>query len=116
MTDIFDRLQQEIDDRERQEGMSTLDLLDMPAELSRIVVALARKGQMPVEDLAADVEMPVDELEPLMDALVDKGMVRGYDIGDRRLYRTYFGRRRGREAQSDIWSALQERTDDPTAD
>jgi predicted ArsR family transcriptional regulator len=112
MSNMFDRLQQEIEDRERQEGMSTLDLLELPEELSRIVVALARRGQMPLDELAGEVDVSADALAPLLDALVDKGLVRDFVLGDQRFYRTYFGRRRGRKAHGDIWAALEQRTED----
>lgn len=112
MTSLFDRLQQEIDDRERQDGMSMLDLLDLSPELRNLVLLLARKGQMPADGLAAESGLPFEEVERLMESLAEQGLVRGFDLGERRFYRTYFGRRRHRGVGNDIWSRLDERTDD----
>jgi hypothetical protein len=113
LTSLFARLQQEIDDRARQDGMSMFDLLELPPELSRLVLILARKGQMPADDLAAAAEVPPDELARLMDALVDRGLVRGFDLAGQRFYRTYFGRRRQRGVGQDFWTALDDRTSSP---
>ena len=62
MGSLFDRLQDEIDSRESQEGISPADLLDMPAGLAAVVKQIVRRNGMKLSEVAE-----------LMNALIARG-------------------------------------------
>jgi hypothetical protein len=109
MPDLFDRLRQEVADRERQEGLSASDLLELPAELRRVVLLIARHHELSLSALASELGMPAADLQPLMADLSAKGLIRAADVAGEPLYRTFFGRRRTKELPASIWEALADR-------
>jgi len=111
MAGLFDRLQTEIDRRERVEGISPMDLLELPADLRKVVQTLARRGGMTVASLATELALAPSELAPLTEALVDKGLIEPSAVEGQPGYRVRFTRRRAREIPFNIWDALADRTD-----
>ncbi len=110
MPGLFDRLQTEIDQRERSAGYSPADLLTLSPELRKLIQTLTRKGASTTDALAAEIDMPAAELGPLLDALIEKGFVAAVDVAGTTWYKAVLARRRGREVPFNIWEALQEKT------
>ncbi len=73
---LFDRLQDEIEHREEQVGISPADLLDMSPELQRLVRTMSRHGAMTLDEVSSQVALPADEARSLLDGLVEKGHAR----------------------------------------
>lgn len=107
---LFQRLQEEIELRERTEGISPLDLLDLPPALQHVLTQITRAGQISLTDLATDLALPEEEVLVLTARLVEKGYLREYMRAGERYCRTHFGRKRERELPLDLWEALSERT------
>jgi len=121
MSGLFDRLKEDLEQREKMAGMTPADLLLLPDDERRLVQALARGGDLSLEQLATAVETdsadPAD-LAGLRDALARlrrKGFARELVVDGREVYRTYFARKRSRGAMDNIWSQLQAKTEDPSA-
>jgi hypothetical protein len=112
MPSLYDRLQAEIDRREPRPGLSPADLLELPADLRRLVQELARQGEAGPGELAAPLGLAPDEAARLLDDLVAKGFATEQGPAGTRRYRVDFGRRVERELPLDIWSALAERLDE----
>lgn len=110
MPGLFDRLQTEIDQRERSAGYSPADLLTLSPELRKLIQTLTRKGASTTDVLAAEIDMPAAELGPLLDALIENGFVAAVDVAGTTWYKAVLARRRGREVPFNIWEALQEKT------
>ena len=58
MSNLFDRLQNELNSRqeEPQEGISVLDLVDLPAPLRKIMRLMLRKTKLSYSEIVAEVE------------------------------------------------------------
>jgi len=112
MAGLFDRLQSEIDRRERQEGVSALDLLELEPETRALVALVTRRGPLTAAEAAAESGLEAADVERLLDALEAKGFVRAEGVGAERRYRRFQGRRRGRDVPLGIWEALAEKIDE----
>ncbi len=110
MGSLFDRLQDEIDSRENQDGISPADLLDMPAGLAIVVKQIVRRNGMKLSEVAELLDESPEAAQKMLDDLVTKGYVRQIEVKDEVWYKAYFGRRRSR-LSSDFWSALDDAVD-----
>jgi DNA-binding MarR family transcriptional regulator len=106
---IFDRMQKEIDAREKREGITLSVLLDLSPPLRRLMNRITREGQLSVEEAAELLEeTPVEALKTL-NAFVEKGYLEREQQEGQWVYRTRFARKRPRQIPVGIWSALENR-------
>lgn len=89
-----------------QLGLSTIDLLDMPAVQSSIINKLARQRRMNVAELAEALQQPVDQLQQILDELVAQGHVKEVTIKEQIWYKAHFARKVKKKLSDDLWSAL----------
>lgn len=108
---LFGRLQEDLAQRERMAGLTPVDLLELPRDERRVVQALARKGELELDELAAAIDMEPAEAEAVVESLREEGFVRVIETKGKRTYKTYFGRRRAAKMPLDIWQKLSDRTD-----
>jgi DNA-binding MarR family transcriptional regulator len=109
---IFDRIQKEIDERDKQEGISPADLLDLSSLLRRLMNRITRQGEITVEGAAEHRGETLDNTRKMLNTLVEKGYLEREEREDGWVYRTRFARKRGRDIPAGIWSALGQRTKD----
>jgi predicted ArsR family transcriptional regulator len=109
---IFNRVQKEIDARDKQEGISPADLLDLSPGLRRLMNRITRGGEITVEAAAEHLEDTPVNARQTLNALVEKGYLERVEREEGWVYRTRFARKRGREVPAGIWSALGQRTKD----
>ena len=107
---IFNRIQNEIDDRDKQEGITPADLLDLSPGLRRLMNRITREGSQTAEQAAEHIDMPTEEVEEMLSSLVNKGFLDREKKDDVWVYQTRFARKRGRQVPLGIWSALGEKT------
>jgi DNA-binding MarR family transcriptional regulator len=112
MAGLFDRLQDEIERRERNEGLSPMDLLEMEPETRRLVQTLARRGALTSGQIAELLGMPIAEVQAVVDGLVAKGMVQPIEVRGEVRYKAYLARRPGQEIPLGIWVALSDRMEE----
>ena len=106
---IFDRMQKELDSREKREGITLSVLLDLSPPLRRLMNRITREGQLCVAEAAELLEETPEEALQTLNAFVDKGYLeRGQKEGEW-VYRTRFARKRPRQIPAGIWSALENR-------
>ena len=105
MGSLFDRLQDEIEAREKQEGISPADLLDFPPALASVIKQIIRRNGMRLTEIAEALDQPPEEVQQTLDELVAKGYVRQIEVKKEIWYKAQFARKRSRLA-SDVWSAL----------
>ncbi len=113
MSNLFDRLQGEIEARNSSSGLSPIDLLDMPDALAEVVNHIVRNNGMRLEDVAADLGQSLVEAGQTLDALVEKGYIRRVEVKGHIWYKAYFGRKADKTLSTGIWSALGDMMDDP---
>ncbi|MEW5872748.1 MAG: hypothetical protein AB1894_26045 [Chloroflexota bacterium] len=113
---IFDRLQKQLEIRKREEGISALELADLPPNLRKIMRMMLREVVMKYTDLLRAVEaMPPAnrlsraELDSALDVLVEQNWLLRYGDGELMSFRVNLRRRAGSQLGQDIWSALQGR-------
>jgi DNA-binding MarR family transcriptional regulator len=109
---IFDRVQREIDARDKQEGITPADLLDLSSSLRRLMNRITRGGEITVEAAAELLEETPGNARQMLNALVEKGYLERVEKEEGWIYRTRFARKRGREIPAGMWSALGKRTRD----
>ena len=106
MSDLFNRLQDDIDDQNSQDGLSPVDLLDLPTALARVIKRIIRRGGMKLPQIAAELDQSIEETQRALDALVDKGFVRKFEVKQEFWYKVRFAKKRNRRLSSGLWSAL----------
>jgi DNA-binding MarR family transcriptional regulator len=106
MGSLFDRLQDEIDSREQQEGISPADLLDLPPGLASVIKKIVRRNGMKLSEVAEALEQTPEEAQQMLDELLKKGYVRQVEVKNEIWYKARFAQKRGRELPQDFWSAL----------
>ena len=113
MAGIFDRLQNELDDRQQEGGITALDLADLPPPLRKLMRLMLREIEMDYDSLfEAAKAMPQsaltdqNEFDQALETLCDKSWLiqRGQD--EKISYRVNLRRKSGSNLSQSIWSAL----------
>jgi hypothetical protein len=110
---IFDRLQQQLDIRKREEGISALEIADLPPSLRKVMRLMLREVVLKYTDLCVRVEtMPQadrpsrTELDQALTTLVENNWLTRYGEGEFISYRVNLRRKAGSQLGQDVWSAL----------
>ena len=74
--DRLERLHNEIADLQPVEGTTPLGVAELPEPLNKVLQRMIRQGAMSVDDLAAALEMPVQDAQHVGEHLVTKGYLR----------------------------------------
>lgn len=106
MAGLFDRLQSEIEARQRVEGITPADLLNISPELRRIINMIMRRREMSLAEIVFELDMRPSEARGLLDTLVDKGYLRTLEVEGEQHYKAFLARRRRRKVPLNIWEAL----------
>ena len=116
MSSIFDRLQDELDDRNDGSGISPMDLLDLPDNLRRIMTRLLRAVTMTHADAHKMVaswpekdRLSPKDLDKAFDSLLKQGWLINIGEGELRGYRVNLRRKKGSTLAANIWGALDEK-------
>ncbi len=105
---LFGKIQEEIEIRERREGITAADILTLPAPQRRVLNKITRSGEMSLTQLSQEVNIPLSELEPMLETLVEKGYL---NRRSQVLYRVSFGKKEGRALPLGLWDSLGQRTE-----
>jgi len=106
MAGLFDRLQSEIEARQRVEGITPADLLNISPELRRIINTIMRRREMSLAEIVFELDMRPSEARGLLDTLVEKGYLRTFEVEGEQHYKAFLARRRRRKVPLNIWEAL----------
>ena len=106
MSSLFDRLQDEIEANERGEGISPIDLLDLPDEVATVIKQIIRRNGMKLIQVAEALQKPAAEVQTLLDELVNKGSVRQIEVKGEIWYKARFAKKRSRSRTSGFWRTL----------
>lgn len=101
----FDTLRTAVNALERVEGITPINLLDLPPPLNDALRQLTRQSSMTLEDLANVVGLPVDQMLTLAELLVSKGYLTSESQSSTTgnlVFRLYFARMRRRTINLDL--------------
>jgi len=111
---VFDRLQNQLEIRKREEGITALDIADLPPNLRRVMRLMLREVVMKYNDLIPTVEAlpPANrlsraDLDAALDTLVEQNWLVRYGQGEFVSYKVNLRRKAGSQLGKDIWSALE---------
>ena len=108
---LFDRLQDELDARERQEGLSPIDLLDLPPALAAIAKKIVRRNGMSLTEIAEEMDQTPADVQTVLDDLVAKGLIRRVEVSGEFWYKAHFARKADKKLSTGVWSALDDLLD-----
>jgi hypothetical protein len=119
MDGIFDRLQKQIDEKSKKEGMTLLDLADLPPALRKIMRVMLRQLQMSYPQLCEVVnQMPQSErmtrvqLDETLKKLVEQAWLIQIGTGERAIYKVNLRRKAGSQLGENIWNSLESKLKD----
>lgn len=107
-----DRLQGELDAPDQNNGLSPIDLLDIPEGLAAVVNRVIRSKGMKAEDIAKEIGKSDLEARQLLDDLVEKGYLRRVELDAEIWYKVQFGRKADKALSQHLWSALDSAADE----
>ncbi len=113
---VFDRLQQQLDIQKREQGISALELMDLPPNLRRIMKMMLREIVMKyihlvqaVEELPPANRLTQAELDEALKMLVAQNWLIANGEGEFLSYRVNLRRKAGSALDRDIWATLGDR-------
>jgi vacuolar-type H+-ATPase subunit E/Vma4 len=113
MAGVFDRLQKNIEDKQKEGGITALDLADLPPVLRKIMRLMLRQLQMTYPELCEAMEnMPEDQrlstsdLDEALKTLSEQGWLIQIGEGKKAVYKVNLRRKAGSTLASGIWSEL----------
>jgi hypothetical protein len=114
MSSLFDRLQNELEDRDKEGGITPLDLADLPPPLRKLMRYMLRQVEMTRADLGKAIKsMPEadqlndEELDQSLEALVKQSWLIALGEGNRIRYRVNLRRKKSLDLDASIWNALE---------
>ena len=116
MSDLFDRLQNELDIRAKEDGITALDLTELPTPLRKIMRKMLRALELNKQEIAQIFsELPPEEQKEVKDLpdainiLTKQGWLIELGEGENIRYKANLRRKRGSGLAADIFNKLDER-------
>ena len=108
---LFDRLQNTLDDRAKEGGISPLDLADLPPRLRKIMRTMLREVQMTYEQIRDEAVDDISdaELQDALDTLTKQSWLIKVGQGEQITYKVNLKRKGPSALASGIWDALEKR-------
>jgi hypothetical protein len=111
---LFDRLQTELEGREKAEGLSMADVLALPDPLRRFVNWLLREEEeVGLADAARQLGQDEVTAHAALAGLVAKGFIRELRVHGETRYQVRLSVSRRRQVPLDLWHALDDRVEEP---
>ncbi len=106
---LFDRLQQELEARQKAAGLSMADLLELPETLRVLVNWMMRQQTVGLPQVVAFLGQDEATSAQTVSALIEKGFVRELKVHGETCYRVRLAPKRGRDVPLDVWRALDDK-------
>lgn len=105
---LFEELYQEISKYPTREGISQVEIINLPSPLAAVFGKIIRQGSISERGFAADLNITAEQARQLAQLLVSKGYLTAVpaDTGDEQTYQLNFNRQRSRRVPTDIWKKL----------
>ncbi len=115
MGGIFDRLKKLLEERESQ-GITALDLADLPDDYKRIMLMILREAQMTYPELCAAIDnlpeadrISREKLDETLETLLEDNWLIRLGMEGLHTYKVNLRRKPGSDLSQDIWSNLDAR-------
>lgn len=116
MPGVFDRLNKEIQDKQKEGGITPLDLADLPPALRKIMRLMLRELQMNYPRLREVMEsvpeaerLSRDELDAALSSLTEQFWLIRIGTGEKAIYKVNLRRKEGSKLAAGLWTKLDER-------
>lgn len=116
MPGVFDRLQNKIEDKQKEGGITALDLADLPPALRKIMRLMLRQLQMSYPQLceAMDKLSEVErlsraDLDKALDSLSQQAWLLRVGEGEKAIYKVNLRPKSGSTLATGIWSSLDDK-------
>jgi hypothetical protein len=116
MPGVFDRLNKEIQDKQKEGGITPLDLADLPPALRKIMRLMLRELQMNYPRLREVMEsvpeaerLSRDELDDALSSLTEQFWLIRIGTGEKAIYKVNLRRKEGSKLAAGLWTKLDER-------
>lgn len=116
MPGVFDRLNKEIQDKQKEGGITPLDLADLPPALRKIMRLMLRELQMNYPRLREVMEsvpeaerLSRDELDDALSSLTEQFWLIRIGTGGKAIYKVNLRRKEGSKLAAGLWTKLDER-------
>lgn len=93
MHDLFERLQEELDEQQPQEAFSTVGLLNLPPALANLIQTIMRANGMSLEQIAHEFDLTLENTNTLLENMIHKGFLRQITINQNVIYKPDFQRK-----------------------
>jgi len=110
---VFERLQQRLNVEKRDEGISAIEIADLPSPLRKIMRLMLREVELSYPDLREAVEampakdrMSKPELDQALEVLTRQFWLIRRGEGERVTYQVNLRRKAGSKLAAGVWSAL----------
>lgn len=116
MAGVFDRLQNKIEDKQKEGGITALDLADLSPSLRKIMRLMLRRLQLSYPQLCAAMEempeaerLPRGDLNKALDTLYEQAWLVRLGQGEKAIYKVNLRPKSGSTLASGIWNSLDEK-------
>lgn len=116
MSGLFDKLQDELTNRESEGGISPLDLAELPSQLRKVMRHLLREVEAPFDNILEHVktlpkedQLSKEDLGKGLATLAKQGWVIVMGEKDNVRYRVNLRRKPSSSLASNIWAALDDK-------
>ena len=106
---LFDRLQSEIEGREKAAGLTMADVLALPPDARQIVNWIMRQGQATLDEVIAQTHADEANVRAHLRALVARGFLREVPLPDGPVFRPRLAARRRQRLPLDLWQTINDR-------
>ena len=119
MAGVFDRLQNKIEDKKEEGGITALDLVDLSPPLRNIMRLMLRRLKMTYPEVCAAVDkmperqrMPHDEIERALKTLTRQFWLIRLGEGDKAVYNVNLRAKAGSTLKNNIWASIGTKIED----
>ncbi len=88
-------------------SISMIDIFTLPDSLRQLLSWMLRKGEVSVQEVAQHLKQDEATVTPMLDHLVEDGMLRTRQVGEERRFRVLLAHKSNRQVSKDIWSFLE---------
>ena len=116
MPGVFDRLNKEIENKQKEGGITPLDLVELPASLRKIMKIMLRELQMTyprlcevMDAMPEEERMPRKLLDEALATLTEQFWLLRIGENEKAIYKVNLKRKNGSTLAAGIWSSLDEK-------
>lgn len=106
---LFDRLQGELEGRDKAAGLSMADVLNLPDPLRGLVNWMIRQGEVSLSEVAARMQQDEETAHGMVVTLVEEGFVREATVRGQIRYTVRLAPKRGRKLPGNLWQAISDK-------